>query len=194
MLRLAFSGLVCLASLAGAQSDTVPLSLRLLVTTALRNNLDLRGAALLPRLAGADLLSARGRFDPSFTLSAENDAQASEVLGSIPRTSKSALVSTARLGTTLPAGSQFSLSLSNSRLSTDPFTVSSSQPFQTSHASSLSLTFAQPLLRGFGRSGTYGLVDAATTAMESSRSRYERSADVAIANVERAYWLLREAR
>ena len=193
VLRLALSSLLCFATLAGAQSDTAALPLRALVVTALRNNLDLRSAALLPRLAGADLRSARGRFDPSFTLATENDAQANDVLGSVPRTSKSAIVSTAKVGTTLPAGSQLSLSLSNSRLSTDPFTVSTSQPFQTSHASSLSLTFAQPLLRGFGRAGTYGLVDAATTAVESSRSRYERSADVTIANVERAYWLLREA-
>ena len=55
------------------------------------------------------------------------------------------------------------------------------------------MSFSQPLLRGLGRGGSYGLVDAASTAVESARFRYERAADLVVARVEHAFWQLRQA-
>ena len=196
--RLSLPGLLLGASLAGAQqpappSDAVVLSLRELVTTALKNNIDLRGAELLPRLAGADLLAARGGFDPFFSIATQNGNVANDVLGNTSRVNQSAISNSATLGTVFPIGSQLLLQVRNSRLSSDPFIVSSTQPFQTSHGSSLNLALTQPLLRGLGRAGSYGAVDAATTSVDASRHRYDRSADITIANVERAYWTLRQA-
>ena len=174
-------------------TDTLRFPLATLVGTALRNNLDLRAAELSPRLAGADLLAARGVFDRSLTLATANDVSSLDVFGTSSRSSRSFIESTATLAGTVPTGTQLALSLGNSRLSSDPFTASSSQPFQTSHASSVGLTLTQPLLRGMGRAGAYGAVDAAAVSVDASRSRYERNADVTVALVERGYWALRRA-
>jgi outer membrane protein TolC len=190
--------LLAIAATVGAQQDarqTDPLALPLstLVVTALRNNLDLRAAELSPRLAGADLLAARGVFDRSLTLATENEASSLDVSGTGSRARQSFIANTATLAGTIPTGTQLALSLGNSRLSSDPFTASSSQPFQTSHSSSVGLTLMQPLLRGMGRAGAYGAVDAAVASVDASRSRYERNADVTVALVERGYWALRRA-
>jgi len=177
----------------GAAADTIVLALPNLVVTALRNNIDLRSAELGPRLATADLLLARAGFDPSLTLATQRGRQANDVLGISPRATQTSDSSSATLGALFPVGSQVALSLSNSRVSSDPFGSTSALPFPTSHASGLNLSFTQPLLRGFGRAGTYGLVDAASASVESARFRYARNADAVVALVERAYWTLRQA-
>lgn len=202
MRRLALSFLVGISASAvaqqaqaprGATADTIVLSLPTLVATALRNNIDLRSAELGPRFATADLLAARAGFDPTFTLATQRGTQANDVLSISPRATQTSDANTATLDALFPVGSQFALSLRNSRVSSDPFAVTSALPFPTSHASGLSLSFTQPLLRGFGRVGTYGLVDAASASVESARFRYDRNADVIVALVERAYWTLRQA-
>lgn len=169
------------------------LSLPALVATALRNNIDLRSAELGPRFATADLLSARAGFDPTFSLATQRGTQASDVLGISPRATQTSDATSATLDALFPLGSQIALSLSNSRVSSDPFAATAALPFANAHASGLNLSLSQPLLRGFGRAGTYGLVDAASLSVESARFRFARSADVVIALVERAYWTLREA-
>lgn len=169
------------------------LSLPGLVETALRNNIDLRAAELGPRFASADILSARAGFDPALTLTTQRGTQASDVLGISPRATQTSGASTATLDARLPVGSEFALSVSRNRVSSNPFAVTSALPFQTSHTSGLSVSFTQPLLRGFGRAGTYGLVDAASAAGQAARFRYLRSADLLVALVERAYWSLRQA-
>jgi outer membrane protein TolC len=204
--RLAFSLLVGISAPSAAQqaqappgaaADTIVLSLPTLVATALRKNIDLRLAELGPRFATADLLAARAGFDPAFTLATlrgtQRGTQANEVLGISPNATQTSGANTATLGTLLPVGSQLALSLSNSSVSSDPFAATAVQPFPTSHGSGLSLSFSQPLLRGFGRAGTYGLVDAASVSVESARLRYARGADSVVALVERAYWTLRQA-
>lgn len=191
-------GFTCVVALRTAAQqpvvrDTVVLSLPALVTVALRNNIDLRLAALAPQFAAADLRSARGGFDPSFVVGTELGTQASDVLGVSPRSTQTSNAGTAALGALFPIGSQLALQLRNRRVSLDPFVASPTLPFQTSHASSLNLSLTQPLLRGFGRGGTYGYVDAAALSVDAARSRYDRSVGVTVALVERAYWTLRQS-
>lgn len=178
---------------AGTSGDTIIVSLRALVLTALRQSLDVRAAALLPQFAGADLLAARGGFDASLELATENIGASSDVVRTSPRTTESALANRATLGSVLPFGSQLALSATSSRSRLDPFAASASQPFATSRTSGLGFTLTQPLLRNFGRVGSYGAVDAAVASLDASRGRRDRGADVAVALVERAYWTLREA-
>ena len=190
--------IVATAARGGAQQQAIPpdailLSLPALVTAALSNNLELRSASIGPRLALADLLAQRSLFDPSVTLSAERGDNAHDVLSVSPRTTTSAFRNTAALGALFPVGTSLGLSVSGSRLSTDPFALSSTQPFPTSHASSMAVTLTQPLLRGAGRAGSYGLVDAAAASVDAARDRYERNADLLVALVERGYWTLRQA-
>lgn len=175
------------------RSDTLVLSLPELVTIALRQNIDLRAAALGPQFASADLLLARGSFDPSLTVGSEFGSRANDVMGVSPRATLQSAVNSASLGTVLPTGSALALSVRHNKVSSDPFLVTSTQPFATSNASSLSLSLVQPLLRGFGRAGFYGYVDAASISVVAARSRYERSADITVALVERGYWALRQA-
>ncbi len=202
MRRLALSALLVGASRLAAQqppttsgnaTDTLTLSLPVLVGTALRDNVSLRDASLGPRYAMSDLLSARAGFDPAFALSSQRVSSADDVLGIRPQ---SFLRSDERLATVdvkLPAGSQLGLAFLNNSISLDPYTKTSALPFPTTHASSLVLSFSQPLLRGLGRGGSYGLVDAARSAVEAARFRYERAADVIVAQVEHAFWQLRQA-
>lgn len=174
-------------------ADAIVLSLSTLVATALRNNIALRSAELGPRFAAADILSARAGFDPELTLAAQRGTQANDVLGISPRATQTSDANSATLGALFPVGSQVALSLKTNRVLSNPFAVTSALPFPTSHEAGLSLSFTQPLLRGFGRAGTYGLVDAATAAGQAARFRYARTADVVVALVERAYWTLRQA-
>ncbi len=175
------------------RNDTLVLSLPDLVAIALRQNIDLRSAALGPQFATADLLSARGIFDPSLTVGSEFASRANDVMGVSPRATQQSAAGTAFLGTTLATGSALALSVRHTRVSSDPFLLTPTQPFATSNASGLSLSLVQPLLRGRGRAGTYGYVDAATISVAAARSRYERSADATVAVVERGYWALRQA-
>ncbi len=184
---------VVVALPAAAQRDSTPVGLSTFVQNALRYNTDLRAASVLPRFASAELLAARGDFDPSLLLSGDRSNKANDILGVSPRATQSALNSAATIGATFPVGSQLALTLRNSHFLSDPSFISTATPFPTSNASNLSLSFTQPLLRGLGREGTYGLVDAATYSADAAQSRYERSADLVVALVERAYWTLRQA-
>ena len=193
MLRTSALLLVGLSLPALAQRDSTPLPLSTFVVNALRYNTDLRAAAVLPRVATAELLAERGTFDPSLVVSTDRSNTANDILGVSPRATQNALRSAATLGATFPVGSQLALTLRNSRYLSDPSFISSVTPFPTSNASGLSFSFTQPLLRGLGRDGTYGLVDAAAYSADAALSRYERTADLVVAAVERAYWTLRQA-
>ena len=202
MRRLAVAILLATSASAAAQQaevprqravDSIPLALSALVATALRNNVDLRVAELGPRLAGSELLLARSGFDPYLSLNSLRGTQANDVLGIGSRATQTSDANTATLGTLLPHGSQLAFSLRNSSVSSSPFAETASLPFPTSHASSMSVSFIQPLLRGLGRTGTYGLVDAAGASVDASRLRFERASDLVVAQVEHAYWVLRQA-
>ena len=177
----------------GTAADTLTLSLPMLVATALRDNVSLRDASLGPRYAMSDLLSARAGFDPAFALSSQRISSAEDVLGIRTQASLRSDERLATLGVKLPVGSSVGVSFLNNSISSDPFTKTSALPFPTSHASSLGVSFSPPLRRGLGRAGSYGLVDAASTAVESARFRYERAADLVVARVEHAFWQLRQA-
>lgn len=171
----------------------IVLALPELVTTALRRNIDLRVAEVGPRAATAELLAARSSFDPNLIVGTELGREANDVLRVSPRSTQASTAHSATLGTVLPVGSQFALTLQNSRVSLSPFTFNSALPFPVSHATGLSLSFTQPLLRGFGRAGNYGLVEGAAASVEAAQSRFERAADLTVAVVERAYWILRQS-
>ncbi|CAN5586905.1 hypothetical protein BH09GEM1_BH09GEM1_20630 [soil metagenome] len=202
MRRLVFSALVIGTVPLAAQrpvptngnaSDSLVLSLPSLVATALRDNISLREASLGPRYATSDLLAARAGFDPTLALSTQRVSTADDVPGIRPQSSQRSDERLATLGVRLPTGSQLGLSFANNSISSDPFTKTSALPFPTSHASSLNLSFSQPLLRGLGRAGSYGYVDAARTAIEAAHYRFDRASDLLIATVEHAYWQLRQA-
>ncbi len=195
MRRIVFVGLLSITAgfSAGAQRDSVAMALPSLVASAMRNNTDLRAAAVVPRLAAADVLAARGPFDPSVVLSSDRGTRANDVLGVSPRATQSSLNNAITLGTILPAGSQLALGVSTSHNLSDPYFLSATTPYPTSNATSVSLSLVQPLLRGAGRDGTYGLVDAAGYSADAAERRYDRAADLVVASVERAYWTLRQA-
>ena len=190
---------LCLfAATLGAQGpsrpgDTLLLSLPALVGAALRNNTDLRAAALNPRLAESDMLAARSVIDPSLTLGTDVGNTANDVFGVSSRATQSSLNNTATLLALLPTGNQLSFSVQNSRLASDPLYRTSAAPFATNHVSSLGLSFTQPLLRGLGRTGTMANIEATSISVDAAQQRYERSADITVALVERAYWTLRQA-
>lgn len=173
--------------------DTVVLRLPVLVAMALRQNLDLRSARLGPRFATADFLSARGGFDRTLVVGAQQNSAATDVIQLVPRTTQSTMTYSAALATVLPYGSQLGLAVNSGRVTLDPYSFSASTPFPSTNSTNMRLTLTQPLLRGFGRSGTYGLVDAASRGVDASARRLDRGVDHTIATVERAFWTLREA-
>src|SRR4051812_44623195 len=91
------------------QRDTLVLALRALVSTALRNNIDLRAASLAPDFAVADLRAARGGFDPTFSVGSETANRANDQLGLSPRSTETSNAFSGTVGALLPTGSQLSL-------------------------------------------------------------------------------------
>ena len=178
---------------ASRQGDTLVLSLPALVGAALRNNTDLRVAALNPRIAESDMMAARAIVDPSLTLGSDLGTSANDVFGVSTHATQSTLDNSATVLALLPTGNQLSFSVRNSRLASDPLYRTSAAPFATNHVSTLGVSFTQPLLRGLGRTATMGNADAAAISVDAAQSRYERAADITVAQVERAYWTLRQA-
>lgn len=161
------------------------------MSVAFKSSIDLRLATLGPTLAEADQRAARSGFDPTLTLAMQGGKTAQDLVGIAPRSTQTTSRSSATVSRLFPVGGQLALSLFDDRSTADPYAAGTSVG-EAARSSGVGLSLTQPLLRGFGRSGTYGLVDAANEAVEAARSRFDRSADLIVGDIERAYWTLRQ--
>ncbi len=202
MIRLSLLGLVGLAwplvaqPIAVAQStssDPIVLTLPSLMSVAFKSSIDLRLATLGPTMAAADQRAARARFDPTLMLAAEGGKAAQEMFGVAPQATQATARTSATASRVFPVGAQLALSLFDARSALDPYAIQGTSSGAAWRSSGVGASLTQPLLRGFGRSGTYGLVDAASDVAEAARHRFDRNADLIVGAIERAYWALRQS-
>lgn len=154
---------------------------------AVLRNLTLLSGRLDPTTAQANLDLARAGYDPTLSFSAEHEwsktaqsASPSALLWQATNTTY-----TAGVGQTLPAGTQYDLSLSGTRTASDLAS--------TRHGADLVLSVTQPLFKGRGRDAGYATVTAAEQSLIASRKQTERLLNTTMADVEEAYWSLARA-
>jgi outer membrane protein TolC len=176
---------------AASPEGTVPL--RALVLDALRYNLTLRSASASTRSIETGVQASKSAFDPQFQVSplyANTPmmllAQPGVVLSGTQETNQ---VSSGLSGT-LPFSTQYSVSLQTSRQTQTNAHLLAPGILSPSVNSTLTLTLAQPLLRGRGRSLAQAPVDLASLAGQSARARLGRTSEQTIAAVESGYWSL----
>jgi len=168
------------------------LSLDDAIEIALRQNLDL-ALQRYDRTINALVVPAnQGLFDlrasATYGVSEDNQPNTTQLEGA-------AVVSTERSGFTLGLdqltawGGEASLSIDGSRFSTN----STNAFINPQYFAGDSLSFAQPLLRGFGELATKRPILEARIGSERSRELFEQEAVRLIETVENAYWTLVEA-
>jgi len=149
---------LCLPTIAAAQSPSPSgqaASVRRLtvdeaVQTALENNLGVQVARIDPAIHDLDVAGARAAWFPSFTTTlqgASTDTPSNSFLSGAqgPKTSDARVNTNVGVGQTLPWGGLYSVGWDSSR-STTTNIFSNFSPLLRS---SLSLSYSQPLLRGF---------------------------------------------
>lgn len=169
---------------------TVPPGIPLpeLVRTAIAHGIDLRIERLRPRLAGAELLAALSAFDPQISVSSgiSNQSIRADGLPMQPRENRTTSYGAAWAGR-LPTGAEYRLGFDGSVADDDPFDPARA-PFPSSYASGIAFGFTQPLLRGAWPGQATGQVRAAELGVDAASSRYARQVDVALSEVEIAYY------
>lgn len=173
----------------GQPYDTVSVTLRDMVTSALGLSLPLRSERLTRDMAASNLLRVRAAFDPAWSLSLGRSASSTTVVGDTLYEARTHAL-TAGLDGYLPTSTSYSLGLSASDAFADPI-QSSVGSFAHNYSTGLSLQLTQPLLRGFGPGPAGALVRAARHSSRAAGDDFQRAVERTIAAVENAFWLLR---
>lgn len=167
---------------------TIELSLEDCVYFALRANQDIRVTLYEPLKADADILSAKGIYDPRL-YSQANYLRASQ-LASSDIQSFSGLSSIETYRTTsqtgvqglLPWGTQYNIALSANKEETT-YTA-----FREQWYGGLTLSITQPLLRGWGRSVTEARIRIAENSRLTAENQLQSVVLKVVGDTVRAYW------
>ncbi len=197
------------ASVAAAQSgggaspaappDSTP-ALRLLVRDAVARNLTLETARFAPEIAAADIQAARGAFDAQIRLQPALGRTRETVITPDGKLSGSYTTTTVSGGAggllpygavgvagNLATGMQYGLSVESARQAQDPLSlVSQTHPVQFN--TNVTVSIAQPLMRGAGPSIARAGIRSAALGADASRAGFARVIDTTAAHVESAYW------
>jgi outer membrane protein TolC len=169
------------------------LQLRVMVVAALQNNLTLRSARASTSSVETGIQAALGAFDPFLQLSptfTQGDRRPLVEPGLILSGTERSTQFSGGIDGTLPWSTSYSVSLDGNRRRQDnPLLLAPGELTPTANTT-LTLTVAQPLLRGFGPGIAQGPVRQARLSASSSRSRLDRLTEQVIADVESAYWNL----
>jgi outer membrane protein TolC len=185
-------GLACLLAAglpARAQDGVLKLTLQDAVTRALQNNISLQVAVLGPESAALSLAQAKDIYLPtlSFSYSKRNSENAGYSFldtGSSTVTKTDNVQGTVRQ--TTPWGGTLSLGLSDGM--TDSTQIGNT--INPRYSTSLSLSFSQPLLKGFGAKMTNMDIVIARNSLDSSKIQLEKTVEDTIYSVTQAYWML----
>jgi len=167
-----------------------PLSVREALALALENNKDIEVARDNVKIAEFDLTSARGVYDPRFVSSSyyerlQNPISSFLSGGSNGTTTQSDYTGTARLeGLTPKLGGSYHVDFSSVRLtSNNSFTALNPQ-----YPTSLTFSYAQPLLRGLRFDNNRRQIEIARKNLSLTDAQFRQRAIETITNVQRAYW------
>ncbi len=166
----------------------VRLTLADCIQLALVQNTDIQIAALEPLMADADILSAKGEFDPAAKLTgAYNYAEVSLsaqqiVFGGIESIRSHSTTLNAQLGGKLHTGTMWGI-VGTMDKSEDTF-----GQFIEEFNSQVALTLTQPLLRGFGLKYNRVRITAAKNNREMTEAQLRLTAMNTVGEVIKAYW------
>ncbi len=165
-----------------------PLSLPAAIEEALQANIELRQEAIAVGLTETGLVRARGRWDPSLSVSASSSASNSpnnDINVGVDVLVQSSRSWSASVGQNLPTGGRIGATWSETRSDTNA--LDADEPVTVSNRANL--TVDQPLLRG---AGPTDLWDLRRTRLSVSRAQlgWRRAVEQAILDVSAAYWQL----
>lgn len=167
-----------------------PLSLGELIQLALARNSSLRAAGLETEAQAATAAAARGLFDPTLGLAVSRGA--SRLQGVLPEGGPAALDQTsnqasATLSALAPWGTQATFGYQALRAGQSPINGLATQNYPVEWTAGLTLSVAQPLLRGAGRSLVRADLDRADRNLRAAQARQREQAILVAAAVAQAH-------
>jgi outer membrane protein len=170
--------------------ETTPLSVTQAIARAMAGNADLRRERVAVARAAARLITAEGQFDVIVDAGLDTKREATPPLSCAPLCSNLTLVKTTALGVglsrSLETGGILRLSALAGQFASTPLADSSG----TFYTSGLSLTFAHPLLRGFGTEVTLANLRKARIQQDAAQLGRQMRACNVMRDVVVAYWEL----
>ena len=173
---------------ARAPRDEIPLTLEECIRRALDSNLDIQIMSLSPMKSAADIMAARGEFDPRgtgsimYTRSQQQASSQTVVFGGITSIEDYRTRGQAGIGGRLPWGTQYDLSLLVER-EENTFNF-----FIEEWSGGLTVSLTQPLLRGRGRRVNLARVRMAQNSEEAAEYQLKLQVMSSLAEVIKAYW------
>ncbi len=147
-------------------AETLTLSMEEAVAAALDRNYSIQIERIAPQIADQEVRAMQGAFDP--VLQSEYEYRNAELTG-FTRNQESASGSVS-IGSTLPVGTHVQATIQANDQTTpfDPFTGEFSESISTLVTSFAGIVVTQPILRGFGRDGTYAGVQIARESADAA--------------------------
>ena len=167
-----------------------PLSLREALKLALENNKDIEVARENVKIAEFDLLGARGAYDPRLSSQSYYERVKTPISSFLSGGANGAVTSadytgTVRLEGLAPkGGGTYRLDFSSIRSTTDSQFAALNPQYPTA----LTLTFTQPLVRGFRFDNSRRQIEIAKKNLSLTDTQFRQRAIDTITNVQRAYW------
>lgn len=170
-------------------NEQQPMTLREAIVMALANNKDLEVARDNVKIAEFDLLTVRGAYDPKFSSQAYYERiktpAASFLSGASGAVKTADFTGTARLEGLAPKfGGNYRVDFSSAR-QTSNSTFTALNPL---YPTSLTFTFAQPLVRGLRFDLPRRQIEVAKKNLSLTDAQFRQRAIEVITNVQRAYW------
>lgn len=167
-----------------------PLALHEALALALENNKDIEIARDNVKIAEFDLLGSRGAYDPRFSSSSYFERIESPISSFLSGGANGSVIqndytANARLeGLTPKFGGNYRLDFSSIRLTSNNQFAALNPQYPTS----LTFTYAQPLLRGLKFDNNRRLIEIAKKNLSLSDAQFRQRAIETITSVQRAYW------
>lgn len=165
-----------------------PLTLHEAIAMALRNNKDIEVARDNVSIAEADLLSARGAYDPRFSAQSYYEriiAPATSFLSGAAKVETSDVTGTARVEGLAPKyGGSYHIDFSSVRQTSNSlFSVLNPQ-----YPTALTFSFTQPLMRGLRIDLPRRQIEVAKKNLSLTDAQFRQRAIEVITSVQRSYW------
>ena len=171
-------------------SEQAPLSLNDAIALALQNNNDIDASRIDVQVAEYNLTAARGVYDPVFSSESYYESRTTPTSSTIAgglngSVTQKDVTGAVRFGGFSPwAGGSYQLDFSSTRLQTNNQNV----VLNPQYPAALTLTYAQPLLRGLRFDQNRRLIEIGKKNLSLTDAQFRQRAVETITNVQRAYW------
>lgn len=170
----------------GGRSKTLELTLDETLRLALRQNLALKRESLSVSAAAAQVLAAKGEFDPTAGLSLSQGYAKRSLSSTLEGTMSRRYDASLTFGGKLDTGTRYDLTWQNERVKSD-LAFLLVNPY---YSSDFTLVLTQPLLKGRGRAAQRAMVDIASGDFDISGFNERTRAEAIVLEAARGYWEL----